>query len=222
MSQIEQNFRYFLGKHPEIEKCYQKGLINRRSLARHLIREGVAGKEQLEAVIAMLRRYPFSQSEPDPEDVFKSVKVRIRDGISILDFEKNKRLLNELQKVISHTDYDKGDTLKIVMGSSSIKVFIDTENERVLQRIFDNFRLKRRMESISEISLTFPEKAPLVKGILSTVTRELLLNDVIITELLTASPELLIYVKEDYVMKAYEIIKRLGGCLRESPESTHG
>ena len=55
----------------------------------------------------------------------------------------------------------------------------------------------------------FPEESIREKGVLSTITRELTVNNIVITELLTASPELLIYLKEEYVLKAYEILKRL-------------
>ena len=55
----------------------------------------------------------------------------------------------------------------------------------------------------------FPEEAIKEKGVLSTITKELTINDIVITELLTTTPELIIYLKEEYVLKAYEIIKRL-------------
>ena len=61
MSQIEQNFRNFLSNRPEIEKCYSSGLINRRALARHLIKNKIADKNQMDAIIAMLRRYDFKK-----------------------------------------------------------------------------------------------------------------------------------------------------------------
>lgn len=209
MSQIEQDFRRFLSKNPEIEKSYATGLINRRSLARHLIKEGIAKSNQLEAVIAMLRRYKFSTISKSNAELFKNFKINIKDKILILDFEKNKELFKNLQKLISHTDYDKGDTLKIVIGSSSIKVFIDLEKEKDVKELFKEFKLKNRYENISEMSLFFPENAQGIKGILSTITRELAINDITITEFLTATPELLIYINEEYVLKAYEILKRL-------------
>ena len=62
MSQIEQEFRQFLSKKPEVETCYQDGLINRRSLARYLVKQGIAKSNQLEAVIAMLRRFKFKET----------------------------------------------------------------------------------------------------------------------------------------------------------------
>ncbi len=209
MSQIEHDFRQFLSKKPEIEKSYQEGLINRRSLARYLIRKGIAKSNQLEAVIAMLRRFQFKEKEKEGKDLFKKIRINIKDKILILDFEKNKDLLKNLQNLIANTNYDKGDTLKIVVGSSSIKLFIDEGKENKLKSMFEEFELKHKFNKISEISIMFPDESIKSKGILSVIARELSINDIVITELLTASPELLIYLREEHVLKAYEIIKRL-------------
>ena len=81
--------------------------------------------------------------------------------------------------------------------------------EKKLEKLFEQFKLKNKFHNISEVSLMFSDKAIKSKGILSIITRELFLNDIVITEFLTASPELLIYLKEEYVVKAYEIIKQL-------------
>ena len=208
MSQIEHNFRQFLSKNPELETCYQKGLINRRSLARDLINQGIAKSNQLEAVIAMLRRFEFKEKK-QAKDLFSKVKINIKDKIIILDFQKEKELIKKLQRLIESTNYDRGDTLKIVVGSSSVKVFLDEENEKKVKDIVENFKLQNRLSNISEISVTFPEDAIKERGILSTITKELTVNEIVISELLTASPELLIYLKEEFVLKAYDILKRL-------------
>jgi hypothetical protein len=208
MSQIELNFRQFLSKNPELEVCYQKGLINRRSLARYLITQGIAKPNQVDAVIAMLRRFEFKEKK-EPKDLFSKIKVNIKDKIVILDFEKEKELIQKLEQLIEKTNYDRGDTLKIVVGSCSVKVFLDEENEKKVKNFVEKFKLQNRLSDISEISITFPEDAIKERGILSTITKELAINDIIISELLTASPELLIYLKEEFVLKAYDILKRL-------------
>ncbi|MBD3164811.1 hypothetical protein GF323_06450 [Candidatus Woesearchaeota archaeon] len=209
MSQIEQRFRQFISKSPEIGKCYQEGLINRRSLARYLIKEGIARPNQMEATIAMLRRYQFRKFKKQGIDFFKDIKVNIRDRILILEFEKEKELMKRLQQVIAQTNYDKGDTLKIVIGTAAIKIFIDKENEKAVRDIFGNFKIKKRFDNISELSIIFSEKATDAKGILSTIASELTVNDISLNELLTGAPELLVYLKESNVIKAYEIIKAL-------------
>ena len=209
MSQIEQKFRQFLSKEPDVEKCYQKGLINRRSLARHLIRHSIAKGNQLEAVIAMLRRFDFKKFPKKSGNLFKDIRVNLKDNIIILDFEKDKELVKSLQKLIEKIDYDKGDTLKIVLGTSSVKLFIDKKNEDQLKDLFRRFKLKHKFEEVSEISIMFSEEAIDAKGVLAIITRELFLNEIVITEALTSTPELLMYLKEEYVLKAYEIIKDL-------------
>ena len=60
-----------------------------------------------------------------------------------------------------------------------------------------------------EISLMFPDESVKSKGIISALTRELALNGVLIIEILTASPELLIYLEDKYLLKALEVIKCL-------------
>lgn len=208
MSQIEQEFRQFLSKNPEIETCYQEKLINRRSLARYLINRGIAKPNQLEAIVAMLRRFEFKERKR-PRDLFSRIKVNIKDKIVILDFQKEKELIQKLERLIEKTNYDRGDTLKIVVGSCSVKVFLDEENEKKVKEIVEKFKLQNRLPDISEISVIFPEDAIKERGILSTITKELAINEIVISELLTASPELLIYLKEEFVLKAYDILKRL-------------
>jgi hypothetical protein len=208
MTQLEQDFREFLSKKPEIESCYQLGLINRRSLVRYLINSKIGKNNQFEAIIAMLRRFKFKEVK-ESKDVFKNIRINIKDKIVILDFEKEKELVKKLQTLITNTNYDKGDTLKIVVGSSSVKIFIDKENESKANELINNFKLKHKLDKISEISLMFPEESIKEKGVLSAITKELTINNIVITELLTASPELLIYLKEEYVLKAYEVLKRL-------------
>ena len=69
MSQIEQEFRQLLAAKPEIEKCYVEGLVNRRALARYLIGKGIAQKNQMDALVAMLRRYEFSADRKNKKNI---------------------------------------------------------------------------------------------------------------------------------------------------------
>lgn len=209
MSQIDQNFRLYLSSHPEIEACYAQGLINRRSLARHLIKEGIAEDYQVEAVIAMLRRYSFSSQPKDDISMFQKMRITVKDKIIIIDFEKKKEILQKLQSLLPEINYDTGETLKVVIGALSIRLFIDEEKEQAVKKLFGTQHIREVFHTISEISIVMPDKVIDARGIISTITKELAMNGIIITELLTSSPELLIYVNEDSVLKAYEIMKRL-------------
>ncbi len=209
MSQIELGIRDFLGRHPEVEKCHREGLVNRRALARYLIVHGVAGPGEFDAVVASLRRYDFGDVEASGPELFPAIRVTVKDRILIVDFEKEKALLHDLQKILGQFDYDRGDTLKFVVGTASIKLFVDQGKEPAVRSLLARYKVRSRSDRLSEISMMFPEAATETKGVLAVLTRELALNDVVLTELLTASPELLIYVRDEHVAKAYEIVRRL-------------
>jgi len=209
MSQMELRLQSVLNREPEIEKCYRKGLVNRRALARYLIARGVATRREFDALVATVRRHPFQDEPARARSLFGEVRVSLKDRVLILDFERQKEILRRLERVIAHIDYDRGDTLKVVVGSSSLKLFIDQSKERVLRPVFDRFVPRDRIDHVSEISLLFPDAAASTGGVLSAITRELALHDIVISELLTASPELLIYVKDQFATRAYEVVRHL-------------
>jgi hypothetical protein len=209
VSQIEQRVAAVLARRPEIEKCYRAGLLNRRALARFLVAQGVAPASQLDAVIATVRRHEFGRDSEEARDLFREIRVSLRDGIVILDFGKEQALLERLERLVSQVDYNRGDTLKVVVGTSSVKLFINGHMESSVRPIFQRFKPRARLDRMSEISLIFPEEAITTKGIVSTLTRELDLHEIVITEVLTASPELLIYVRGEVVAKAYDVILSL-------------
>tara|TARA_Y100000310_G_C20686837_1_gene819555 strand:- start:2299 stop:2919 length:621 start_codon:yes stop_codon:yes gene_type:complete len=204
MAQIEQDFRMFLAKRPEIEKAYAEGLINRRALARYLIKANIAKSNQMEAVVAMLRRFDFSKSSG--VEGIEEPRINVKDKVLILDFERSKDLLQKIQQVIAKTNYDKGDTLKLVVGSASIKLFIDESNEKHIRDILGRYKPQSRVK-VSELSLFFDKGVRTHKGVIAYITRLLQLHEINLSEVLTSSPELLIYVKEEFVLKAYEVLK---------------
>jgi len=200
-----------LGRHPEIEKCHHSGLLNRRALARYVIENGGGNPSDLEAVVACLRRYDFGDVEGGGPDLFPKVRVTLKDRIMIVDFEKEKALLRDLQRILGEFEYDRGDTLKFVVGTGAIKLFVDQSKEPAIRPLLTRYQVRRRLEGLSEISMMFPSAASETRGVLALLTRELALNDVVLAEFLTASPELLLYVRDEHVAKAYEVVRRLQG-----------
>ena len=98
----------------------------------------------------MLRRFDFNPKKLTKKSLLADMRMSVKDHILILDFEKEKELLQKLQNLISHIDYDKGDTLKVVVGSSCIKVFIDQKKEKEL-------KTPVRLLSILQKGLSFQE-----------------------------------------------------------------
>ena len=105
-------------------------------------------------------------------------------------------------------NFNKNETLKIVLGSLSVKIFVDDYNIKKIENIFSK-NILNVYRNISELNLIFPEKVTKEKGHIAYLTSELAINDINIIELLTGKPELIFYVDESDLLKTYETIKRL-------------
>jgi hypothetical protein len=209
MSQIEQRMQAVLNRRPEIERCVHEGLLNRRALARFLISAGVAGPSEFDAVLATIRRHDFGEGESPARELFSEIRMSLKDQILVLDFAKDRALFRKLERLIAEIDYDRGETFKVVVGTATIKLFVDVLNEPRIARVCAPHRPLTRSEPFSEVSLVFPEAARSTPNILSVVARELSLRGVLVAELLTASPELLIYLHERDVPKAIDAVREL-------------
>lgn len=210
MSQLEQKFNLFLSRYPEIRALFFDKLINIRALARKFIEEENIKKKQIEAVIAMIRR---SKIEPlisyTKKEIFSDIKISVKDEISILDYEKSKEILEKLKSIISKIDYDKNETLKVAVGSHSVKIIVDSSKVKSVIKELGEKGVIKKYSSISEMSMLFSSKAKDEKGVVAYVTSQLLLNGINIQEIITCTPELIIYVDEEQSLKTYEVLKNI-------------
>lgn len=199
----------FFNKNPDIREARNKDLVNRRALAKYIIEKERLDKNRFEALVTALRRFEIAPESKAVLDTFKEVKISTKDNIAIVYLEKSDEVLKNISKVINLINFNKNETLKIVQGSLSLKLFIDEFNINKIENIFSSKDIITIYHNISEINIIFPDKAVKTKGIVSYLTSQLTINNINIIELLTGKPELIIYVDDADILKAYETIKRL-------------
>ena len=208
MSELEQRFSSFIDRHPEIRAA--KSLLNTRAVARDFIKEESLQPKNIEAVVAMIRRFDIKPIiSYTNQKIFSDIKISIKDEITILDYEKSNIILEKLKDIVSGINYNKNETLKVVVGSHSVKIIIDSSNTELVKQKLGKTNLLKKYSNISEISLLFSSKAIKEKGIIAYVTSELLLGGINIEEIITCTPELIIYVDEKQSIKTYEILKKI-------------
>lgn len=211
MTQININLllQNFFNKNPDIRKASAKGIVNRRALAKYIIEEEKLNKSMFEALITALRRFEIKPEKKESLNLFKEIKISTKDNLSIIYLEKSEEVLKSISKVVNLINFNKNETLKIVQGTLSIKIFIDDFNIKKIKDMFSSKDIIAIYSKISELNLIFPEDAPKTKGIIAYVTAELAINDINIIEIITGRPELIVYVNEKDLLKAYETIQRL-------------
>ncbi len=210
MTQINLMLQDFFSRNPDIREARNKGLVNRRALAGYIAKKEGLSTGQIEAIVTALRRIGIKKEEThDLARLFKDITITTKDKIAVVSLEKSDSTLQKIQKVLSKVSYAKNETLKLVEGSSAIKIFIDEFNLDKIKDIFTSSEIKKIQKDVAEMNMFFPESATKTKGIIAYVASEFGIENINIIELLTGTPELIIYVGENDLLKAYNTIQRL-------------
>lgn len=208
MSQIEMILERFFSRNPDLREARNKGLVNRRALARYIAHHEKLESDNLDALIMALRRYP---SEPaarkDTLRLFKQMKTGVKDSIAILSLRTSDRVMEKMSDILKLVG--PNEAFRLVDGTLSIKLFIEKSR---LEQIKSHFEPKDILETygnIGEISIVLTGESTKTPGIVSYVTSQLAINRINLVELLTSTPEMLIYVDNSDLLKAYEVVKGL-------------
>src|SRR3989338_1097663 len=124
MTQISLILQEFFSKNPDVREARNKGLVNRRALAGYIAKKENLSLNKVEAIVTALRRFEIKKAEPDGiENIIGEISITTKDRIAIISLEKSDSVLKKTEKVMSNTSYAKNETLKIVEGASTIKLF---------------------------------------------------------------------------------------------------
>lgn len=210
MSQTELTLERFFSKNPDVREARNKGLINRRALARYIAEQEKIPIKQSEALIMALRRYPTeSQKSKDIAALVKNMRTSAKDNIAIICLKNSEAVFEKLSHAVKSINHSPNETFKIVQSALSIKIFADKSRLKQLRELFDAKEILEARDNIAEIDVIMPHEAINTRGIVSYVSAELAMNKINIVELLTSTPELLIYVDNADLLKTYEVIKNL-------------
>lgn len=211
MAQIELLLRDFFNKHPDIRQVRKKGLVNRRALARYIVKAEHLEHTTIDALISVLRRFDTEKAKDEEQfgKLLAEITISTKENIVILTVKKSPRAIEKLARVISCVDYSRGEILKIVQGALSLKIFIDESNLKPVKEIFDDKDIISIIKNIAEINIVFPKEAMEAKGILSYIASQLAMEGINLIELITCTPELTLYVEKKHLLKAYEALWKL-------------
>ena len=209
---ITQEVKSYLAKDLSIQKNLQKGIVNIRALAQHIIKEQGL-KTSTDTVMNMIRKISFNdeiftKDSKKVKDILKFSSITTRNGIICVILRNQSDIQKYLSEVNKLIDFEK--LPRLIKGVHNLKIITDKENLQKIKAIFPesgNFETK---ENLSEIRLKTSIKADDTKGVLAMISNELMLRDINISEIILCIPEMMIYVDQKDLLTAYQSM--LGLC----------
>ena len=211
MTNISHQVWKILDNSPCIKRVLSQNLINTTALAKYLIvKEKVNGS--LEAVSTAIRRY----SNDHYKDIFSiankivslgeiSTKSKLTNVALIKDTEVEKIL----PKLFSIIQFHRGDVLRIIQADEAIKILVNEKNLETVKKLFSSKKIIRIDRNLAEINMHLHPDAVKTPGIISAISTELAVNGVNVMEFMSCVPEMLWFVKDKDLLKAYNVFYEL-------------
>lgn len=208
MDNLTKSVHDIIDRVPSMREGLNKKIINRRALASFLIKNYMPDKD-VNAIISAIRRYPVRERTEvfsNAKDIISNSTMSSKNGIvsiSLTKEEASEKILPELFSVI---EIEKHERLRVIQADESIKLIIDRKNlAKVKERIPENI-IKEITDDLAEVIIHLDEIIWSTPGIVSVITTELSLNNINIVELMSCVPEIIIFFKEDDLMRAYNVL----------------
>ena len=178
---------------PCIRKDMSRGLMNTRALARYIIKERKIDAT-LDAVISAIRRYELGRCDRIFEDAHRMmaqiVAISTKSPLANISLTRDTEIQKLLPQLFSVIHYDQGAVLRVIQTDESIKILLDEKN-------------------LAEINVHMHPDAKYAPGVIAITSNELAINGINILEAMSCISELLWFVEEKDLLKAYNILNRL-------------
>ena len=217
MTNISEQVKIFLDNDFIIRKCLFRNIISFRALSRFIIKTLDLKESNMDAVMSSIRRYKKEEkikSDAQLKKVFSNVAVKTRSNIIDICIKKSKKTLEQLNKINSIVDIEKGEVIRIVQAEEGIRIILDEKN---LDKFFNYFMRNDCIsieKNLMEINLHFNLEASKTKGIIALISSSLNAEDINIIEIMSSAPELLIFIKKEDLLKALNVINNLEKMFR--------
>ena len=117
--------------------------------------------------------------------------------------------LNEVMCDVDIIDFEKGDILNIIQGSSEVSV---VTNERYKQKLLDILKDEKILiteENLVSLSMTFKKDFFYTPGIIFNIIRNVAWENINIYEIVSTNTELTFIINKKDAMKGYKALEKL-------------
>ena len=192
-------------------------LISHGSLAEQLKPEIEAelGKKVKESAIVMaLRRYEEELQGYDKKVKKFSFKGEIIMRTNIIDFNavKSNALLSKIKNIYNLVDFDKGDTLNIILGSNEVSIVTNEKYREKLASFLKGEKLLSKEFDLVALTVIFGTKDFFdTPGVIFSAIRKIAWEQINIYEIISTTTELTFILSKKDSMKAYNALQGLVG-----------
>ena len=192
-----------------------KDLISYGSLAGQLkpeIEQELGKKIKDSAIVMALRRYAEELQSFDKKIKKFSFHGEIIMRTGMMDFNviKSRSLLNKIKNLYGLVDFERGDTLNIILGSNEVSIVANEKYREKLSDFLKGEKIINREFDLVALTIIFGNKDFFdTPGVIFTAIRRIAWEQINIYEIISTMTELTFILSKKDSIKAYNALQEL-------------
>jgi aspartokinase len=206
--------KHLIKDKPFLQEALANKLISYGNLAEQLtpkIEEELGKKVKHSAVVMALRRYA-DELEKDHKSVtsfnYKS-EIIMKTNICDICVSKTPSLMTKLKKLYEMVDFDKGDTLDVILGNFEVSIVTNEKYKAKFLKFLKGDKILTKESNLVALTMRFSDDFIHTPGVIFTAIRKLAWENINIFEIISTLSELTLILREKDSMKAYEALGSL-------------
>ena len=199
---------------PFVEEGLANGIISIANLAEQIqpkIEQELSKKIKLPAVVMALRRYADEISWHRKKTAKFDYTGEILMKTNICDFTvvKSTSLMAKLKTIHNLVNFERGDTLNVILGNNEVSIIINEKYMEKLVRFLSGEKTLNKEDNLVALTIIFTGDFVHTPGVIFNAVRKLAWESINIYEIISTMTELTFILNKKDSMKAYELLQEM-------------
>lgn len=204
-----------VSEQPFVEEGLANGIISIANLAEQLqpkIEQELNKKVKLPAIVMALRR--FAEEIEEHKHINKKFdytgELLVKTNIADFTCVKTPSLLAKLRTIHNLVNFERGDTLNIILGNNEVSIIINEKYVQSLIKFLSGEKILNTEKDLVSLTIVFTkDDFTHTPGIIFNAVRKLAWNNINIYEIVSTMTELTFILHKKDSMKAYDVLQEL-------------
>ena len=213
MVTISHIVKKIIKEQPFVEEGLGNGIISAAGLAEEIlpkIEKELGKKVRHPAVVMALRR--FSEEIAANRKSLKSFdytgEILMKTNIADFTFVKSPSLLTKLRTIHNLVNFERGDTLNIILGNNEVSIITNEKHVPKLVHFLAGEKIINKEKELVSVTIIFTkDDFTHTPGIIFDAARKLAWNNINIYEIVSTMTELTFILHKKDSMKSYEVLQ---------------
>ncbi|HLC96451.1 MAG TPA: hypothetical protein VJH97_03960 [Candidatus Nanoarchaeia archaeon] len=206
--------KHFIQGRPFLQEALGNKLISYGNLAEQMkagIEKDLDKQVKHSAIVMALRRYSDEledeQSRVKPFN-YKS-EIIMKTNICDICVLRKPGLLTKLKSLYEMVDFDKGDTLNIILGNFEVSIVTNEKYKDKVLQFLKSEKILNKESNLVALTMRFSDDFIHTPGVVFSVIRKLAWENINLFEIVSTLSELTLILKKDDAIRAYDTLQKL-------------